>query len=86
MKPRRTPTRRHILSERLVLVLLHAAAIRLMARYRLMEHLLSPGSQSQAAVGATLVVLMLRMLLFGLAPGWMLSRLWLRATRTPGKD
>jgi ABC-type uncharacterized transport system permease subunit len=51
-----------------------------------MEHLLSPGSQSQAAVAATLVVLMLRMLLFGLAPGWMLSRLWLRATRTPGKD
>ncbi len=75
------PTIRRILVEAAILGLLHEAAIRLLAHARLMEHLLSPGSQSLWAVVATAMFLLLRMFLLVLAPGWVLARLWLRATR-----
>jgi hypothetical protein len=75
------PTFRRILAEAVVLMLLHEVAIRLLARWRLMEHLLSPGSQSRWAINATVMFLLLRMFLLVLAPGWVLARLWLRATR-----
>ncbi len=81
MNPRPPPTVRRILVEAAVLVLLHEVAIRLLAHARLMEHLLSPGSQSRWAVLATVMFLLLRMFLLVLAPGWVLARLWLRATR-----
>ena len=82
MSKRLPPTVRRILAEAAVLVLLHGIALRLLAQARLMEHLLSPGSQSRWAVVATVMFLLLRMFVLVLAPGWVLARLWLRATRS----
>jgi hypothetical protein len=84
---KRSPsTLRRILVEFAVLVVLHEVALRALASARLMEHLLSPGRSSTWALVATMMFLLLRMFLLVLGPGWLLTRVWLWATRrAPGQ-
>lgn len=83
--PRRPPTLRRVVLEFLAVVLLHEISLHLLARTRLMEHLLSPGSDSRWAILATVMFLLIRMFLLALGPGWLLARIWLWATREHSK-
>lgn len=74
---------RRILAEAAALVVLHFALVQILARTRLLEHVLSPGPGAGAALAATTFFLLLRVFLFVLGPGWVLTRLWLWASH-PG--
>lgn len=74
-------TCRRILLEALALVALHFLAAQALARASLLEHLLSPGTDSRLALGVTAVFMLLRAFTLALAPGWVLARLWLCSTR-----
>lgn len=52
-----------------------------LARMDMQEHMLSPGTDSRVALGVTAMFLLLRSFVLVAAPGWVLARLWLRATR-----
>ena len=78
----RAPSLRRILIEAAVLVAVHFVLLQILARVNLLEHLLAPGADSRFALGVTAAFLLLRVFLFVFAPGWLLARLWLRATRT----
>ena len=65
-----------------VLVVLQFTLAHLLAHARLLEHLLSPGSGSNAALAVTGAFLLLRVGVLVLLPGWVLAQLWLWATRT----
>jgi hypothetical protein len=78
---RRPPTLRRILIETAVLVAAHFILLQILARVNLLEHLLAPGADSRFAFGVTASFLLLRLFLFVFAPGWLLARLWLWATR-----
>lgn len=80
---RRPPTLRRILLEGAALVAGHFVLLQILARVNLLEHLLAPGADSRFALGVTAAFLLLRVFLFVFAPGWLLARLWLWATR-PG--
>lgn len=77
----RAPSLRRILIEAAVLVAVHFVLLQILARVNLLEHLLAPGADSRVALGVTAVFLLLRVFLFVFAPGWLLARLWLWATR-----
>jgi len=81
MKNRQPPTLLRIIVELAVVVLLECVLAYALAHIRLLDHLLSPGSDSQIALGATAAFLLLRMFVLLFAPGWFLSRLWLFFTR-----
>jgi hypothetical protein len=78
---RRPPTIRRILIEAAALGAVHLVLLQILARVDLLEHLLAPGADSRLALGVTAAFLLLRVFLFVFAPGWLLARLWLRATR-----
>ncbi len=78
---RRPPTLRRILIEAVALVAAHFALLQILARVSLLEHLLAPGADSRLALGVTASFLLLRLFFFVFAPGWLLARLWLWATR-----
>ena len=80
---RRSPSLRRILVEAVSLVAVHFALLLLLARVNLLEHLLAPGAGSRFALAVTAVFLLLRLFLLVLAPGWLLARIWLWATRPP---
>jgi hypothetical protein len=71
-----------ILLEAGAVVVIHFVVLRVLARARLLEHLLAPGSQSYWAIAATAAFLLFRAFLYIFGPGWLLCRLWLCYTRT----
>lgn len=71
-----------IFGEAAALVGVHLVLLHVLARARLLEHLLAPGSQSYWAIAVTVVFLLLRALLYVVGPGWFVCRLWLWFTRT----
>lgn len=75
------PTWRRIVLEAASLALLHFIAAQILARANLLEHLLSPGADSQLALGVTAVFMLLRAFTLVLGTGWVLARLWLLWTR-----
>lgn len=76
----RAPLHR-ILLETLALLALHFVLVQILARARLLEHLLAPGPGSKIALAATTMFLAFRFFLLVLAPGWIVVRLWLLASR-----
>jgi hypothetical protein len=52
-----------------------------LAKARLLEHLLAPGSHSYWALVATAAFLLLRGFLYVFGLGWLTARLWLWSTR-----
>jgi hypothetical protein len=81
MKRRPPPTLRRILLEFAALALLHFALLEVLARVRVLDHLLAPGPGSRAALAVTAFFLLLRFFLLTLAPSWLAARLWLYFTR-----
>ncbi|MFT3783652.1 MAG: hypothetical protein QM790_16690 [Nibricoccus sp.] len=79
MKKRRTLSR--ILVEAVAVVILHAVFLQMLAKARLLEHLLAPGGNSFWAIAATVGFLAFRVFLYLLGPGLLLCRLWFWATR-----
>ncbi len=79
---RRPPTLRRILLEAAALVAVYYALLQILARMNLLEHLLAPGAGSRFALAVTAAFLLLRVFLFVFAPGWLLARFWLWATRS----
>lgn len=75
------PTLERILIETAVLLALHFALVFALARVRLLEHLLSPGPESGAALVVTAMFLVLRIFVIVLLPGWLIMRIWLFASR-----
>jgi hypothetical protein len=69
-------TLRCIFIEAVGLVVLHVFLLRILAKARLLEHLLSPGSKSSWPIAATASFLLLRTLLYVVGPGWFMCRLW----------
>ena len=63
------------------LVILHVVLLHVLAKARLLEHLLAPGSHSYWALTATVTFLVFRSLLYVVGPGWFICRLWLRCTK-----
>jgi hypothetical protein len=84
MKRPPPPTLRRIVLEFLALVTLHFVLLHLLARARLLEHLLAPGPSSRLALAATAFFLLLRLFLLVFGTGWLLARLWLWFSRPPG--
>ena len=78
---RSPPTLRRIFTEAAAVVLLHWAGIHLMAKLRIMEHLLSPTGATRWALGGAVVFMLLRGFTLMLLPGWVLARVWLWRTR-----
>ena len=78
------PSLRCIVIETCVLVGLQIALTHLLARARLLEHLLAPGGGSRVALGVTVSFLLLRVGVIVLLPGWFLARIWLWATDCRG--
>jgi H+/Cl- antiporter ClcA len=76
----------HILIVSAGLIILHIVLLHVLAKARLLEHLLAPGSRSYWALAATVTFLLFRTLLYVVGPGWFLSRLWLRCTKPESKD
>jgi hypothetical protein len=60
-----------------VLIILEIAFSHLLARARLLEHLLAPGPGSTLALAATVVFLLLRIVVILVLPGWSIAQLWL---------
>lgn len=81
MKHRPPPTLRRIVLEFLALIALHFALLQVLARARLLEHLLAPGPGSRVALAVTAAFLLLRLFLIVFGTGWLLARLWLWASR-----
>ena len=52
-----------------------------LAQVSLLDHLLSPGSNSHIGMGVTTAFLLLRIFVLVLAPGWFFARLWLWMSR-----
>ncbi len=77
MKTRLPTTLRRIILELLVVILLQFALSHVLTHVRLLDHLLSPGSESNIALGVTTAFLLLRMFVMLFAPGWFIARLWL---------
>ena len=67
-----------------MLVGLQIALTHLLARARLLEHLLAPGGGSLVALAVTVAFLLLRVGVIVLLPGWFLARIWLWATDCRG--
>lgn len=81
MKQRSSPSLTRIVVELLAVVLLQFLLSHLLMHVRLLDHLLSPGSDSAIALGATTAFLLLRMFVILFASGWFIARLWLFITR-----
>ncbi len=81
MKRRPPPTLRRIALEFLALAALHYALLHLLARARLLEHLLAPGPGSRIALAITAGFLLLRLFLIVFGVGWLAARLWLLLSR-----
>jgi hypothetical protein len=81
------PTLCRIIIEAAGLMVLQVLLLQILARVRLLEHLLAPGSHSYWAIVATVVFLLLRFFLYLFGAGWLAARLWLWATRerSPGQ-
>ena len=79
------PSLRRIVIETSVLVALQWTVALGLARARLLEHLLAPGSGSYVALAVTGVFLVLRIGVIVLLPGWLVARIWLWASRTVRK-
>lgn len=82
MKHRRPPTLKRIVIELIAVVLLQFVLSHLLSRVRLLDHLLSPGGNSNIALGITTGFLLLRMFVMLLCPGWFFARLWLWWSRS----
>jgi hypothetical protein len=78
---RSLPALRRITIEAGGLVVLHAFLLHVLAKARLLEHLLAPGSHSGWAILATAAFLLLRVFLYVFGLGWVAARLWLWTTR-----
>lgn len=74
---RRPLTLRRILIEMAALILLHFVLVQILARVRLLDHLLSPGPGATLALAATAFFLLLRIFLLVFGAGWFVARLWL---------
>ena len=89
MKPRVLSLRKPITTA-VVLIVLELALSHLLARARLLEHLLAPGPGSTVALAVTAVFLLLRIVVILLLPGWLAAQLWLwlseRSTRLLSVD
>ena len=72
---------RRILLETVALLALHFVFVQILARVRLLEHLLAPGPGSWFALGVTGMFMALRFFLCLFAPAWFLARLWLLMSR-----
>ena len=59
------------------LVALHVVLLNVLAKVRLLEHLLAPGSQSYWAIAVTVAFLLLRTFLYIVGPGWLVCCIWL---------
>jgi len=82
---KRTPTSlRRIGIEFCVIVLLQYLLSLVLLHANILDHLLSPGSDSTVALGIITGFFMLRLFVLLFAPGWLLARLWLWWTR-PGR-
>ena len=68
---------KRIFIEAFVLVSGHVLLLHLLAKARLLEHLLAPGSHSYWAITATAAFLLFRAFLYLFGPGWLACRLWL---------
>ena len=77
MRNRPPVTLRRIVIELIVIVALQLALSYVLMHCRFLDHLLSPGRDSNIALGVTTAFLMLRMFVILFAPGWFLARLWL---------
>ena len=74
----RQPSRlRGIFIEMGVLIALHFALVQILARVRLLEHLLSPGPGATFALAVTTMFLLLRVFLIVFGAGWFVVRIWL---------
>ncbi len=72
---------RRILLELAALLVVHFVLVQILARVRLLEHLLAPGPGSLLALAVTGIFLALRLFVCLFAPGWFLARLWLLMSR-----
>jgi hypothetical protein len=81
MKKRTPPTLLRIVIEFVAIILLQLALAHALMRFRVLDHLLSPGRDSAVALGVTAAFLLLRMFVLLFAPGWFLARLWLWMSR-----
>ncbi|MHC4715012.1 MAG: hypothetical protein ACYTAN_17355 [Planctomycetota bacterium] len=82
---RKRPYLRTALEAVLVLVL-YFVGMWGMVQWRVMEVILAPGSHSvKPYVALALFFLMLRMLVIFVLPGYVLARVYLAATRAPGR-
>ncbi len=70
-------TPRRIVLELAALGAIHFVLVQVLARARLLEHLLSPGPEARLALAVTGFFLVLRLFLLVLGPGWFIARLWL---------
>jgi hypothetical protein len=77
MKRRPPVTLKRIVLEFAAVVVLQFILSHALAQVSLLDHLLSPGSNSNIALGVTTAFLLLRMFVLLFAPGWFLARLWL---------
>ena len=84
MKKRPPSSLRRIGVEFLAVVLVQWLLSLGLMHARILDHLLSPGSDSKIALGVITGFFLLRMFVLLFAPGWLLARLWLWWTR-PGR-
>lgn len=82
MKRRPPVTLQRIVVELVAVVLLQLILSHALAQVSLLDHLLSPGSNSNIALGVTTAFLLLRMFVLLFAPGWFFARLWLWWSRS----
>lgn len=79
---RNATTLRRIFIEAVGLIILHIALLQVLAKARLLEHLLAPGSHSFWPIVATVSFLLLRAFLYLFGTGWLVCRLWFWFTQT----
>ncbi|MBK9991959.1 MAG: hypothetical protein IPP19_14860 [Verrucomicrobia bacterium] len=80
------PSLKRILLEACGLIILHGTLLLILAKARLLEHLLAPGSHSYWPIVATVTFLLLRTFLYVIGPGWLACRLWFWFARSRAKE
>ncbi len=67
----------------IALILLHFVCAQVLARVHLLEHLLSPGSDSFEALAILGCFFLLRLTVIVFIPAWLVAKIWLRWSRLP---
>jgi hypothetical protein len=80
------PSLHRIFIEATGLIILHIVLLHVLAKARLLEHLLAPGSHSFWPIVATASFLLLRTFLYVIGPGWLVCRVWFWFARTRAKE